>query len=145
MHGTEDQLRSFWAGDDGAAVGHTHFWERALSRRRLLAGMSVAGIGAATSGLWLPGLAQAAAPGVGTPRPIPGTLDGTPFHIALPGSGAEPSTITDLNGFVAIADIVGTGVGTGGSDLTFDADMRFMSGVFQGADGRIHGGTFGFV
>ncbi len=145
MHRTEDQLRSLWTGDDGRAVGHPHFWERALSRRSLLGAMGVAGIGAATSGLWLPGLAEAAAPGPGTPRPIPGTLDGTPFHVFLPGPGAEPSTITDFNGFGAIADIVGTGVGTGGTGLTFGADMRFMSGVFQGTDGRIHQGTFGFV
>ncbi|SRR5216683_1161972 len=145
MHGTEDQLRSLWTGEDGGAVGHPHFWERALSRRSLLGAMGVAGIGAATSGLWLPGLAQAGAPAAGTPRPITGTLDGTPFHIALVGPGAEPSTITDFNGFVAITDIVGTGVGTGGGNLTFDADMRFMSGIFQGTDGRIHQGTFGFV
>ncbi len=145
MHRTEDQLRSLWTGDDGRAVGHPHFWERALSRRSLLGAMGVAGIGAATSGLWLPGLAEAAAPGPGTPRPIPGTIPGTPFHVAFPGPGAEPSTITDFNGFSAITDIVGTGVGTGGGNLTFDADMRFMSGIFQGTDGRIHRGTFGFV
>lgn len=145
MHGTEDQLRSFWTGGDSDAVGHAHFWERALSRRSLLGAIGVAGVGAATSGLWLPALAEAGGPGAGTPRPIPGTLDGTPFHVNLPGPGAEPSTITDFNGFSAIADIVGTGVGTGGTGLTFDADMRFMSGVFQGTDGRIHRGTFGFV
>jgi len=143
MHGTEDQLRSLWTGADGRAVGHPHFWDRAVSRRRLLGAVGLASLGAATSSLWLPGLVQAAAPG--TPQPIPGTLDGTPFHFFLPGPTAEPSTITNLNGFTAIADIVGTGVGTGDSDLTFDADMRSMSGVFEGTDGRIHQGTFGFV
>lgn len=145
MHGAEDQFRSLWTGDDTRAVGHPHFWERALSRRRFVGAMGMAGIGAATSGLWLPSVVHASAPGAGTPRPVSGTLDGTPFHIFLPGPGAEPSTIGDFNGFVAIADIVGTGVGTGGSNLTFDADMRFMSGVFQGTDDRIHQGTFGFV
>ena len=145
MHGTEDQLRSLWTGQDGDAAGHAHFWERALTRRSLLGAMGVAGIGAATSALWLPGVVQADAPGPGTPLPITGTLDGTPFHIFLPGAGAEPATITDFNGFVAIADIVGTGVGTGGSNLTFDADMRFMTGIFRGTDGRVHRGTFGFV
>ena len=93
----------------------------------------------------MPGLAKAAAPGAGTPRPIPGTVaPGAPFHIKLPGAGAEPSAITDFNGFVAIADIEGTGTGTG-SGLTFGADMRFMTGTFKGTDDRIHRGTFGFV
>ena len=93
----------------------------------------------------MPGLAKAAAPGAGTPRPIPGTVaPGAPFHIKLPGAGAEPSAITDFNGFVAIADIEGTGTGTG-SGLTFGADLRFMTGTFKGSDNRIHRGTFGFI
>jgi len=65
-------------------------------------------------------------------------------HVKLPGAGAEPSTITDFNGFVAIADIEGSGTGSG-SGLTFAADMRFMTGTFQGTDNRIHRGTFGFI
>ncbi len=77
--------------------------------------------------------------------PIPGTVfPGAPFHIKLPGAGAEPSAITDFNGFVAIADIEGTGNGAG-SGLTFGADMRFMTGTFKGTDNRIHRGTFGFI
>jgi hypothetical protein len=73
-------------------------------------------------------------------------LDGTPFHVQLPGPGAEPSLITDFNGRVGIADILGTASGPGApANLTFDADMRFMSGRFVGTDGRVHQGTFGFV
>jgi len=47
---------------------------------------------------------------------------------------------------VGIADIVGTAVGTNDpSGLTFEADMRFMSGHFVGTDGSVHADTFGFV
>src|SRR6266567_2952175 len=64
--------------------------------------------------------------------------------VMVEGAGSEPSTITDFNGFIAIADIEGTGTGTG-SGLTVGADMRFMTGTFRGTDDRIHSGTFGFI
>jgi len=136
MRLSEDQFRAIWqSAAHNRAIGHEHFWERALSRRQFLGTAAAASGVAVTASLWVPGLAEAAAPGAGTPRPIPGTV--------VP-AGAEPSAITDFNGFVAVADIEGTGTGTG-SGLTFGADMRFMTGTFKGTDDRIHRGTFGFV
>lgn len=110
-------------------------------------------------------LAAAAPPGTSAPKPIPGGLDleqlltGTPgpvFHVLPPtlylpdGSTNEPSTITDFNGFIAAADIQGTGTATNTQTgettrLTFDADMRFMDGVYVGEDGGTRRGTFGFI
>jgi hypothetical protein len=103
----------------------------------------------------------------GTPLPIPGLLfpaapGGNPFggpavHFGLPGPadntvptlprviGGEPSTITDFNGFVGVAHVEGTGTDNHGNTLFWDADLRFMDGVFRGDDGRTHQGTFAEV
>ena len=95
------------------------------------------------------------------PVPIPG---GTPalgggFHVwapAPPAAGldsidAEPATITNFNGSVGLAYISGMVTrrsrSTGQTvELPFlDADMRFMTGVYRGDDGRVRRGTFGFI
>ena len=97
------------------------------------------------------------------PVPIPG---GTPglggfYHVFGPspmteGMGgdpidAEPSTITNLDGFVGLAYISGmvtrTNTKTGERlRLPFrNSDMRFMKGNFRGTDGNIHQSTFAFV
>jgi hypothetical protein len=96
----------------------------------------------------------------GTPIPIPGAIpnfhrDGGPdIHFQLPGSadntttgrvGGEPSTITDFNGFIGVAHVEGTGTDNKGHILFWNTDLRFMDGVFQGTDGKIHQGTFAFV
>ena len=96
----------------------------------------------------------------GTPIPIPGAIpnfhrDGGPdIHFQLPGPadntntrrvGGEPSTITDFNGFVGVAHVQGTGTDNHGNTLFWDADLRFMDGVFRGDDGEIHQGTFAEV
>jgi hypothetical protein len=77
-----------------------------------------------------------------------GTKDVT-FSLTFFGPGMDPSSITDFNGFVGVADVQGTGTATktdGTSEtLLFDTDMRFMKGVYVGQDGRVHQGTFGFV
>jgi hypothetical protein len=98
-------------------------------------------------------------PSVG-PVPIPGgVLDPTPFagpdvHLHLPGPadsatpnkvGGDPSSINDFNGFVGVAHLEGTGTDGSGNTLFWDVDLRFMKGVYQGVDGRIHQGTFAFV
>jgi hypothetical protein len=64
---------------------------------------------------------------------------------------AEPITITNFNGFVGLSYPSGmvtqTNTRTGETlRLPFiSSDMRFMQGIFRGADGRIHDGTFALV
>ena len=74
---------------------------------------------------------------------------GTPlFHVFLPGSGAEPSTITDFNGFIGWAAVGGQGTHTTGnvsSHLPFESDMRFIIGEYVGVDGKHHHGAFAFI
>jgi hypothetical protein len=147
-------------GHDRSRTGHAHFWQRAMSRRqfaRTAAGTATLGAGLG-AGLWRPRLAEAH--GSHEPQPIPG---GTPalggaFHLFGPtpdGSfdpiDAEPSTITDFNGFLGLAYISGTVTRT--NTLTgevrtlpsLNSDMRFMKGVFRGTDGLIHQGAFALV
>jgi hypothetical protein len=144
---------------DHSHTGHTPCWQHAMSRRqfaRTVAG--AAAVGAALgSGLWKPWRAEAHR--AHEPVPIPG---GTPvlggaFHVFAPGLpgvdpvDAQPSTITDFNGFVGLAYISGmvtrTNTATGEErTLPFvNSDMRFMKGVFRGTDGRIHHGAFALV
>jgi hypothetical protein len=128
----------------------------ATSRRQFVrntAGTAV--LGAAFGSLWRPALGQAKTSFA--PVPIPG---GTPalggsYHLFGPAASdpidAEPSTITNFNGFVGLAYISGmvtqTNVKTGEKlRLPFlDSDMRFMKGEFQGTDRRMHHGTFAFI
>jgi hypothetical protein len=131
--------------------------KRLLSRRRFL--KAAAGtVGTLGAGLLLPTRALAAGR---DPKPIPESFtnpDGGPvIHFNLPGpadamprNGNEPSTITDFDGFIGVARVQGTGTGTNTntgdtSPLLFDADMRFMQGVYQGVDGRFLEARFGFV
>ena len=121
---------------------------------RTVAGATVLGA-TLGSGLWRPGLAQAS--GSNNPVPIPG---GTPvlggsFHVFGPAAidpiDAEPSTITNFNGFIGLAYISGnvtqTNTRTGQvRSLPFiDSDMRFMKGVYRGTDGHVHKGSFALV
>jgi hypothetical protein len=135
---------------DGPPGGHDHFWERALSRRQLLAGAGAAGL-ALGGGLLTPAAAGEAA-GPHGPKPIPGgiTVNGELFHLFLPGPGVEPSTIFDFRGTVGVAHVSGMGTRTDTrtgqrEHLPFDVDNRFMQGTFVGVDGRRHYGTFGFL
>ena len=80
---------------------------------------------------------------------------GGAFHVFGPAAidpvDAEPSTITDFNGFVGLAYISGTVTRTNtatGEVLTLpfvNSDMRFMQGIFRGTDGYLHHGAFAFV
>ena len=144
-----------------AYPGHRHFAKRLLSRRGFLEKSGITLGALAASGL-VPGLARAAASkthGINstttaTPLPIPGGLQllgpgGPLFHVFLPAAGAEPSTITNFNGFVGWAAVGGMGThtvtGQAPEHLHFEADVRFMRGEFVGADGRNHHGAFAFV
>jgi hypothetical protein len=129
---------------------------------RTAAGTAALG-GALGSGLFKSGLANERASSAPIPSfapvPIPG---GTPalngyYHVFGPASqlgdpiDAEPSSITNLNGFIGLAYINGmvtrTDTKTGQRlRLPFmNTDMRFMQGEFRGTDGSIHEGTFAFV
>jgi hypothetical protein len=132
--------------------GHSHFAQRALSRRGFL-GLSAAASGLAFAGLAAPPLAHAAKESR-LPNPIPGGMqllgpEGPLFHIFLPSPTTEPSLITDFQGFVGLAAVGGRGIRTepGGKPrhLFFESDNRFMTGTFVGRDGKVHRGTFGFV
>jgi hypothetical protein len=87
------------------------------------------------------------------PRPIPGGFDKDfnfvthdPFiHILPPEVGFEISTITDLRGVVAAAEIQGKAHGSDGTERTFDADMRFMRGRYIAMDGMARDATFAFL
>jgi hypothetical protein len=92
--------------------------------------------------------------GGASPRPIPFDLFGgqgpAVAHVDLPYYGNELATMTDFRGFVAAAEIQGSGVGTdtatgASTTYTYDADMRVMDGNYVGEDGRLHRGLFGFV
>lgn len=132
-----------------AAIRQARIAGRALSRRQAIRTMAGATGLVLGSGALAPMFAQAA--GGDDPRPIPGGIQplgpGTElFHIVQPGPGAEPSLITDFNGFVGRANIAGTGTGTGETGkLVFDVDAGFMQGEYIGVDGRVHRGAFSFI
>jgi hypothetical protein len=97
------------------------------------------------------------------PVPIPGgspaivALTGQLMHVYGPGipdfdpPDAEPSTITDFSGEIALAYIDGmcrrTDTTTGAvRELPFvGSDMRFMRGAYRGVDGQVYRGTFAFI
>jgi hypothetical protein len=107
--------------------------------------------------LYLEPLEDRSLPSVVAPLPIPGGTPGftpdEPFqhaNIAGPADapppyGNEPSSITDIVGFVGVAPFEGTGKDGNGNTLLWDADLRFMQGVYRGVDGRLHAGTFAFI
>jgi hypothetical protein len=150
---------------DGRHHDHVHaglarVGRRAMSRREFARRVTGAAVVGATlgSGLWRPALADRKGPLV--PVPIPG---GSPalnppdeilFHVFGPASidpaDAEPVTITNFNGFMGLAYISGmvTRTKTGEKPQRFpfvDSDMRFMTGAFQGMDGRVQRGAFALV
>jgi hypothetical protein len=127
-----------------------HAVRHALTRRAFIGSMAAVTGVAAGAGL-IPALARAAKPSSSAPVPTLNTvvIGGLAFHLTFFGPGIDPSSITDFNGKVGVADVQGTGIATNPDGtketLLFDTDMRFMSGVFVGADGAVHKGTFGFV
>jgi hypothetical protein len=140
-------------------AGHSHFWARALSRRNFIASAAgAAGLAIAPS-LTFPSLAEAEGNSPGlfcspSPTPISGGTEllgpGTElFHFFLPGLGTEPSTVGNLNGCVGLASGHGTGNITAGdgepTNVTFQNDVRFMTGTYVGQDGKQRKGTFAFV
>ncbi len=163
MRSPEQDFKAIWRAEVGdRPAGHSHFWERALSRRQVLARTAgLAGV-AAGSALGFPAATWATAPGPGEPRPIPGgtTIDGLGlFHFYFPTSSnpvgspdtiesgrGDPSTISDFNGFLGVGEFGGgTGKDGHGATLYWAADVRFMDGEYVGVDGRHRQGAFAFV
>jgi hypothetical protein len=97
------------------------------------------------------------------PRPIPGGFelpDEALAHVFAPGPptvtlpftgftlgglAVETSTLTDFNGFTAIAFHVGQARGSDGVVYNLETDMRAFDGEFLAEDASKHHGTFGFV
>ena len=133
-------------------LGHVHWRQQVLSRRNFVGAIAGATGLLATSGLWIPAVAQAPD---ASPKPISGGIQplgpGTEvFHFNLPAPGVELSMITDFDGTLGVAALTGTGAGTNTttgatSKLNFDTDMRFMRGNYIGMDGVQHIGAFAFV
>jgi hypothetical protein len=130
-------------------VGHTHFWERALTRRKFIGTTALVGGAAMTAPLWSSVLAQAATRV--DPRPIPQTIaPGAPFHVQFLTTSNEPSSITDFKGILGGVDLLGRGWATKTETnetrhVWTAIDNRFMQGTYVGVDGARHHGTFGFV
>jgi hypothetical protein len=95
--------------------------------------------------------------GEATPLPIqlPLSLAGSPFggpdiyqNFQGPADGKpgffgnEPNQITNFKGDYGGARVQGTGTDNHGHTLLWDADLRFMKGVYQGLDGELHQRTF---
>lgn len=163
VKGIEQDFKVIWDSHTGGErYGHSHFWDRAFSRRQLLGRTAgVAGV-VAGSAFGLPAMARAAVRSQGAPRPIPGgtTIDGLgKFHFYFPTASnpagstdtiqngrGDPSTITDFNGFVGVGDWGGgTGHDAHGRTFFWAADVRFMDGEYIGLDGHEHQGAFAFV
>jgi hypothetical protein len=125
----------------------SHHAHHLVSRRAFMG--SMAGVaGAAVGAGLLPANVLAGKPSTNlTPKPTTQQvmIGGFTFSLSFFGPGVDPSSITDFNGFVGVADVQGTGTTNTGETLLFDTDMRFMSGVYVGVDGAVHKGTFGFI
>jgi hypothetical protein len=69
-----------------------------------------------------------------------GPADANP--LVTPLLGNEPNQITNFDGFYGGVRVQGTGVDGNGQTLFWDADLRFMKGVYQGLDGSLSRRTF---
>jgi hypothetical protein len=142
---------------------------RGLDRRRLMGGLAAAvASGSVGRSLLAPDAARAGVePGASwqapVPRPIPGGIPiggGEHIHtwapgppsVTLPFSGAtlggldvDASAITDFNGAVALAYLVGTATGSDGATYNLETDIRAFSGEFVATDGIRRRGAFAFI
>ena len=130
--------------------GHTHFWDRAVSRRQFVQ------VTAAAAGLILasPWTASAVAVPANTPKPIPGGFQfpgiDEVFHNFAPGVfdplDTDRSGIFDFKGRIGYAIIDGTGSARtkkgAATPLSFEVDVRFMQGTYVAEDGRHRHATF---
>jgi hypothetical protein len=147
--------------DTHGDAGGGSAWEASLAHherhrltRRAMLGSTATATGAAifATGLLQPMAALGANPHTdSSPNPTANKfeLNGVTFSLTFFGPGLDPSSITDFNGFVGVADVQGTGTATnpdGSTEkLLFDTDMRFMSGTYVGKDGQTYKASFAFV
>jgi hypothetical protein len=120
-----------------------------LEGRRLLSGglspSLVALAGATPLPIPLP-LALAANPlgGMDIYQNFQGPADANPQMTPLLGN--EPNQITNFIGFYGGARVQGDGTGHQGSEAShsffWDADIRFMKGVYRAQDGKLYARTF---
>jgi len=151
----EEDFRAIWQATYGdRQVGHVHFWDRALSRRRFLVASALATGSVLAPETWLPAFA---AEEFSPPNPITGGtvlpfqgLTGfyfpgpNPFsNITIENKKGDPSLIRDFNGFVGMGEWAGGPVAA--STMIWNADMRFMKGEYVGKDGEEHRGAFAFI
>jgi len=135
----------FWQGPEGlAASQRLHPGSDGSAATKVVSSTDLDSLGGAAP-LPIPG-------GTG-----PGPLGGPFIHQNLAGPadapppfGNEPNQINDFNGFIGVAEIQGTGTATdtatgATSTFLFDADFRFMQGIYRGVDGGLHYGTFAEV
>jgi len=131
----------------GTPIPRPPHHDHRLSRRAFV------GAGAAAAGVTLLGPATALANPHSDDSPNPTTnkveFNGLTFSLTSFGPGMDPSSITDFNGFVGVADVQGTGTAHNADGSTetllYDTDMRFMTGTYVAKDGKSYKGTFGFV
>jgi hypothetical protein len=122
--------------------------------RRLLA---VIGFTTLLAAFLLPGTTWAA---TDDPVPIPGGIytglpppNGPIAHVLAPGPqpnfmglDVEPNTITNFNGFAAMAYLNGTAEDADGNTYAIGlSDMRVFQGSYRTADGSLAHGTFVFI
>ena len=136
-----------------------------LSRRGLFRGAAAAGVGASLA--WpAPGVAHGDhtrhRDAVVPPKPIPGGAFDLPplLHVFAPGDPAitlpftgvtlqgfdvEPATLTDFEGFSALAMHVGTATARDGTPYNLETDVRAFRGNYVDATGTRRFGTFAFI
>src|SRR5262245_14087005 len=126
-----------------AAPPHAHFAAAVATRMQMLGNIQ------APKGTTY----QLTAPAAREPVPIPGGLIGGLIHVWAPGPpelglqglDVEPNSITNFNGFTAIAFLLGPATGSDGETYDQFHDMRVMRGTFVDSEGKRQHGTFVFI
>jgi len=71
------------------------------------------------------------------------------IHFFFPGTGQEPSVITDFKGVVGLANVNAPAprrtARVTNRSWPSGSDNRFMKGEYIGVDGERHSGTFAFI
>jgi hypothetical protein len=113
-----------------------------VSRSRLgpaLVGLAAAALAVATTAPAFDGV---------MPVPVPGSshiFAPGPKRLGLQGPKANPSSIGDFDGTIALVYLKGRATGADGRRFLMVNDMRLMTGAYRAADGSQHRGTFAFV